>query len=401
MQVKYLILAPHLTYPLRNGGDLLIERKWSLFSRHVGRVDIIGMNVMRKYQDGQLVEEIFFCNQNRGKKSAGFRSVLKRSHYLLEKYMTPDYLAEARRALLTVRYDVLVCSLITTAWPIMNMGIELPSKVLIETQNDEIKWYRNIRLQSRRLPEKMSALISEQWLIKNLYKFEDCLFIHVSEDDDSGYRKILPKHKSIIIPVGTDEELPLDFDSKNDISIDTFALIFAGSLSTQINYDALRHFENRYYPAINDKYRNRINIIVAGSNPTSDIRAICSKNGWSLHENVSDEKMRDLYQQSLFSILPFSYVNGGKLKLLKSLSLGIPFLACASLSGQLDTDSYPCLISDKPEDWVMRIESAMSQGIDPEERSALIGLAKQYSWSRLAELMLEKLELQYRSDTPV
>jgi len=395
MQGRTLVLAPHLIYPLRNGGDLLIDRKWSKFSVHVGSVDILGMNVMRKYHDGQLVEEISFYNQNRSKRVAALRSVVRRSHYLLEKYMTPEYLAEVRRILLIEQYDMLVCSLISTAWPIIHMGIKLPGKMLIETQNDEIKWYHNIRIQSRSFPEKIAALVSQQWLKNNLYRFEDCLFIHVSEDDDSGYRKILPKHKSIIIPVGTDEEALLNFHNKSDKCVDTFALIFAGSLTTKINYDALKHFENKFYPSIKDKYCQRIMVVVAGSNPSVDIRTLCERNGWTLHENVSDEKLRELYEQSLFSILPFSYVNGGKLKLLKSLSLGIPFLASAPLSGQLDNVPFPCLISDEPDDWIRQIDSALNQGIGPKERATLIGLSKQYSWSRLAELMFDKLNLHY------
>ncbi|MSN25632.1 MAG: glycosyltransferase [Geobacter sp.] len=397
MQSGSLILAPHLTYPLRNGGDLLIDRKWSMFSKHVGSVDILGMNVLRRYNSGKLISEVSFSNQNRNKKVAAFRSIIKNSHYLLEKYMTPEYISEASNILFNGQYDLLVFSLITTAWPFTQMGLKLPDKLVIETQNDEIKWYRNIRIQSNNIPEKISALISEQWLRNNLHKLENHLFIHVSEEDDSGYRKVLPNHNSIVIPVGTDEEPLLSFKSTTDINCDSFALIFAGSLTTKINYDALKHFEKRFYPYIKDKFCNRIRVIVAGSNPSNDIRILCKKNSWVLHENVSDDKLHDLYQQSLFSILPFSYVNGGKLKLLKSLSLGIPFLASTPLSCQLNSIPFPCLISDEPEEWIRHIESALNQGIGAVNRAELIEIAKQYSWSRLAESMFDKFVLHFSS----
>ncbi|MCC6503780.1 MAG: hypothetical protein IT362_11695, partial [Deltaproteobacteria bacterium] len=37
-----LVIAPHLEYPTRNGGDLLIDRRWAEFSRYVPFVDIVG-----------------------------------------------------------------------------------------------------------------------------------------------------------------------------------------------------------------------------------------------------------------------------------------------------------------------------------------------------------------------
>lgn len=391
---RTLVLAPHLIYPLRNGGDLLIDRKWSMFSNHAGCVDILGMNVMRKYQDGQVVEEVRFGNKNRSKHIAALRTVIRNSHYLLEKYITPEYIEEACRTLVNEQYDVLVCSLITTAWAIKRMTIILPDKMLIETQNDEIKWYQNMRIQSRSLPEKISALISEQWVKNNLSKLKDCIFLHVSEDDDSGYRKILPEHKSIVIPVGTDEE-DLNFDINTEVNKDNIILIFSGSLATKINYDALSYFENKFYPTIKSKFRHRLKIIVVGSNPSEGIRTICKKNDWALHEDVSDDKLRELYHQSLFSILPFSYANGGKLKLLKSLSFGIPFLASSVLSGQMENIPPSCLISDDPEIWSNQIEIVLKSGLSIETRNLLIESANKYSWRRLANIMYEELNKIY------
>ena len=49
-----LVLAPHLEYPLRNGGDILIDKKWSRLSEYVRFVDIIGKNTITRYENGSL-----------------------------------------------------------------------------------------------------------------------------------------------------------------------------------------------------------------------------------------------------------------------------------------------------------------------------------------------------------
>ena len=47
-----LVLAPHLVYPLRHGADILIGRRWGMFSAHVPRVDIVGREAVHIFEGG-------------------------------------------------------------------------------------------------------------------------------------------------------------------------------------------------------------------------------------------------------------------------------------------------------------------------------------------------------------
>ena len=241
---KVLVLAPHLRYPCRNGGDILIDRKWSLYSRYAGQVDILSMSCYRSYVNGELRSEKPFENNNRSRLASALRTVLGCSHYLLQKNMTPEYCGRAISLVTSGEYDTLVCSLISTAWPLLVSGVALPARRIIETQNDEMKWYRGIQKQSKSSPEKLAAFLSERWLRKKLGSFSDWLLIHVSDEDRNGYNEVVGFHRSIVIPVGTDIE-SIDFSAKSPRDGDSVVLLFSGSLSNNMNRDALANFESR------------------------------------------------------------------------------------------------------------------------------------------------------------
>src|SRR5918992_2635495 len=79
-----LVLAPHLEYPVRNGGDILIDKKWSRLSEYVPYVDIIGKDTITRYESGRLVKSVHYTNTHVSRALAAFNTLAKRSHYLLE-----------------------------------------------------------------------------------------------------------------------------------------------------------------------------------------------------------------------------------------------------------------------------------------------------------------------------
>lgn len=393
---KVLVLAPHLCYPLRNGGDILIERKWSLYSKFVDQVDILSMCVHRSYINGELYREEPFNNNTRSRMSAALRTMLGCSHYLLQKNMTPEYCERAISLVSSGQYDTLVCSLITTAWPLLDSGAVLPARRIIETQNDEIKWYRGIRLQSKSLPEKLVAFLSERWLRHKLSLFSGWLLIHVSEEDEIGYNEVLATHRNIVVPVGTDVE-KIELSASTLCKDENVVLLFSGSLSNNMNRDALANFESRFFVPLKEKLGERLAIVVAGSNPSEDVYLRCARNNWQLKPDLTDIELKHEYLKATCSILPFGYSSGGKLKLFKSLAYGIPFLATTKVGSPLYGLPDICLYSDDPNMWVEAVENLSVSGVPLATRQKLVEIASQYSWDTLALTMAHKIEAQFGS----
>lgn len=390
---RVLVLAPHLLYPPRNGGDILIDRKWSIYSKYAVQVDILSMCTNRSYINGELYREEPFENRNRSRVTAALRTVFGCSHYLLQKNMTPGYCERAISLAASGQYDILVCSLISTAWPLLASGAALPEYCIIETQNDEMKWYRGIRQQSKSVPEKLAAFLSERWLRKKLHSFSDWLMIHVSEEDMIGYSEILGKHQSIIVPVGTDIET-VEFSGKNPGN-DGIVLLFSGSLSNNMNRDALANFESRFFVPLKEKFGEQLSIVVAGSNPSEYVCSLCKHNNWILKPDLSDEELNNEYLRATCSILPFKYSTGGKLKLLKSLAYGVPFLATTVVESPFAGLPDACVRSDDPTVWVQSLEHLTVTGLSTATQYQLVAAASQFSWNNLAQSMAEKIEAHF------
>ena len=387
-----LVLAPHLEYPLRNGADILIDRKWSQFSKYVPFVDIVGKNSVNRYENGQLVDRKLYENVDVSKKIAALKSILNQSHYLFERFITKSATHTVGAYLLKPEYQTVVFSFIYTA-AILKRTIESDGKLyLIETHNDELRWFTEFMKKSLKPGVLLTAFFSKRWLTRFLREHEhDFLYVHVSMTDRDGYLRLVPFHRSIVIPVGVKEE-NLDVCCLEEVGLfEKVRLLFVGSLSVETNFEALKFFGDKFFPILKENFENGLEILIAGSKPSAAVERLCRSMEWKLFCNVSDQELRHLYNISMFSILPFQYTTGGKLKLLESLSNGVPYLATPVLCNQIEKVSYPCLISGDPKEWLTHIRTIQKRGITENERMALIDYAKEYSWSSVAYNMYQSL----------
>jgi len=110
-----------------------------------------------------------------------------------------------------------------------------------------------------------------------------------------------------------------------------------GSLGVKINLDAIEFFKKDFYPLLKAGLGGDLEVLVVGSNPSDNVSRLCRDLGWMLYPDVSDEELTRLYRTSTFSILPFRYTTGSKLKLLQSLANGVPCLATLALRDQVES----------------------------------------------------------------
>ena len=387
-----LVLAPHLEYPLRNGADILIDRKWSQFSKYVPFVDIVGKNSVNRYENGQLVDRKLYENVDVSKKVAALKSIFNQSHYLFERFITNSVIRTVEAYLWKPEYQTVVFSFIYTA-AILKRTIENDKKLyLIETHNDELRWFSQFMKKSLNPGVLLTAFFSKRWLTRFLREHEhNFLYIHVSKTDRDGYLRVAPFHRSIVIPVGVEKE-NLDVRCLEEVGLfEKVRLLFVGSLSGETNFEALKFFGGKFFPILKENFGNGLEILIVGSKPSAAVKRLCGRMGWRLLGNVSDQELRYLYSICMFSILPFQYTTGGKLKLLKSLANGVPYLATPVLGDQIEKVSYLCLISGDPKEWLTHIGTIQKRGVTESERMALIDYAKEYSWSSMAYNMFQLL----------
>lgn len=380
---KIILLAPHLEYPPRNGGDIYIERLGCHLSAHRGSVFILGVNTLTRYEMGANISQNYFSNNLRTKPWAAIRTSAFKSHYLIEKFLTNTYRQKARELVLENPEAVIIYSLILSA------SLELTTKpAIIITQNDEITWFQNQFRFSNNPLQKLTARISENWTKKFLQKHtKDFVYAHITESDYQSYKHWIPEHDGFVVPAGV-------YITKlsNDMPWDGIVrLLFVGSLSVKTNYDALAYFQNRFWPVLKDEFKDKIEMTVLGSKPSAGVRQLCQREHWQLLPDASEEELQTQYGRATFAILPFLYTTGAKLKLLNALAAGLPVLATTNMKILPRQGFAPNLYSDEPQEWRSHLKKFMQQGISPELRTDCQAYVARYSWENIAAYMDKEL----------
>ncbi len=383
-----LVLAPHLTYPTRNGADILIDRRWEAYSSHVPKVDVIGKETISTFRDGRLQHRTSFVNRHRRKIWAALWTILRHSHYLLEKFLTPSYIRVARHHLEDETYGLVVFSYLCTATLYDRSGAKKRPYV-IETHNDDFKWFANMGNSTRNPLASYVASLSYKWTKNFLLKHsEDFVFLHVTEQDRQGYNEAAPEHRSLVASIGVDSPEAIPFRIPYD---GIPRLLFIGSLNTRMNEDALRHFADNFYSELMFSLDGKLCIAIVGSNPTVSIRHLCSEKKWNLYADVSEEELHYQFSQATCAILPFPYATGAKLKLLNSLAHGVPFLATSSVIIPDELSRFPCLVADNASAWATHIRRLMTES--PQQQTGkLLTRIKPYTWKTIAEQLADSLE---------
>lgn len=384
-----LLLAPHLRYPIRNGADLTQDGLAVQLSRHVPYVDMVAEHEIIRFIAGQIQSRTPYAGQMRSKPVAALKTILGRSHYLIERFLSPAFRAEALGRLREPIYGTVLFSYIETASLLAEAQPQDGRLHLVYTHNDQLAWFRELARQVSNPVGKWAARVSERWYAPFFERYgSDALFLYLTPADRDGHLAELPPHAHTVLPIGVD--VP-DKDLSALAPGGPVRLLFVGALSVGMNADALDHFAERYWPSVRGRLEERVEVIVVGSGPTDRIRARCAQEGWTLEADVSDERLAALYERAAFAVLPFPYATGAKLKLLGALAHGTPFLATEQVSGQLSEAPAPAVFSNDPEVWAAACERVLQDGLSVRVRTAMRDEAARHSWEAVVDRFVDAL----------
>lgn len=384
-----LVIAPHLVHPARMGSDISLERVARYLSLQAKHTDLISCDSVRRYEQGELVAETPLTNRLRSKPAAGIRTLLFRGHYFREKFNTPAIVAIVRKQLAAQSYGTVLASYLTTA-PMLPRA-QAGQRLLVWTHNDEFKWFRDLATTA---PSWLGRLVARQslyWLQRELPNLaRHATLVHVTDDDRAGFDRELPGHANLVVAVGTDIDVAPNWpERKLD---DPVVLSFVSSLAVQMAGDALRHFRSEIEPSLRRRFGFKLQVRVVGSSPSPAIQKLCAEGGWVLHSNVSDDDLARLLRESTFTILPFPYTNGIKLKLIRSLGSGVPFLSTRVCQPPGFVVPPGCCFDDDPQGWCTAIDALLERSDRRAMQQELLAIAQSYSWPAVVGRMAKAIE---------
>ena len=229
---------------------------------------------------------------------------------------------------------------------------------------------------------------------KRLLKIESSLnsYVHqvwvCSEDDKNEFCELNGGDLDVLlVPNGVDVELN---DFQEETREDAKRLIFCGGLDYYPNYDGLNWFLEEVYPGIRDVHDD-VTLTLVG-------KSMDKLNSSLLDESIKVEGFVDsvipYYRKSDISIVPLRIGSGTRLKILESMSLGIPIMSTSiGAKGIEHKNGHNILLEDDSDAMSNRINAVLS---DP---FLLAGLKKnarelveqKYDWIKIGKNIAAKL----------
>lgn len=379
---RVAFLAPHLEWPVRNGADRYVFELACALSMRVDGVTVVASSSILDFKEGRVCHERSATSSPRSKLAAGIRALILRSHYLMEKFVSPAYVKAATDLIIGEEYDWIVFSFPSST------GQDLLHRTgcvrLVLTHNDEFAWFEQRAHESGVLGQ-IAAKNSIRWLERFVTSVPDEVrFAHVNQSDALGWQERGLGGVQGIVPVGV--RMP-DAHAAEPVPASVPTALFVGSLGVQMNVDALFHFGQTYAPALRARVPSLV-VHLVGSNPSRRLLQFATSQGWRVSANVTDAELHAAIRSATVTILPFKNAVGAKLKLIESLAFGIPVLSTRSGAGALSELPAPSVVSDHAEAWANGIASIVASGVSDEEREAHRSIAANHSWARSAEALI-------------
>ncbi len=320
----------------------------------------------------------------------GLKAWLLRQHYNETKHCTRGWKQFVTPYLQDTKFNVVYVHFLFT-YPLL-ADLLKNHIFVIDTHNSEWGWYRSFRDSSRNPLIKQVcnfSLLRATEIMKMLPS--TAIMAHVSQSDSDVYQDLRPDITHLVVPNGGDIQIR---QSIPDYTIDRKRLLFFGSLHGKMSYDALKWFEDRFWPELKDVAQ----LVVAGANPCGPIRAMVQRNNWELRPNLTEEQVDHVFNEAHFSVMPFHYGEGSKLKFFDACVRGVPVLS--TISGACGQQGVPnfVTISEEPQHW--RQEVVKRVAMEPNWIDEVHRFGEVSTWKSIIGRILPVLESRVASHAP-
>lgn len=378
-RLNVLALAPTTTNPPMIGDAKRAHRIARALLRSGISTVYVGKNFV--FRSGETVES---SNQHfhLGRNLYGLKALLKGGHYNEQKHCTRRWLNYVRPFLEDEQFNLLYCHFVFTVPTILELVRGRP--MVVDTHNSEWQWYGSFATSTRNpLIRRVCKTSSRRASAIVEHLPSNVIMAHVSESDLNAYRERRPDLTHIVAPNGGDIECRVVHP---DYTASRKRLLFFASLHGKMSYDALKHFQDRFWSELKDVSE----VVVAGANPSRGVLRLCSNNGWTLQANLTEQQVTHIFEEAHFSILPFAYGAGSKLKFFDACARGVPVLSTiAGACGQASTPKF-VTISDDPTVWRQEIQGRKSLDADWIDQVHTFG--QEFSWEAIVARLIPVMQ---------
>jgi hypothetical protein len=377
-----LTVAPMCYYPPIEGASKRIIEVADALAGRGHRNTVLGKDFVYQAPVGPVRRLDPLARREWSRPLYGVEALLRLGHYNETKHCRRRWLDVMLRELEGIEFDILYIQFLY-AYPFFREYVR-GRPVLIDTANSEWQWYDRYAGSSVNPLVKLLCRTSK----KRADRIMEILpagtaLVHCSESDMADYRRSRPDLRHLHVPHGCRASTRKTFSRHDD---GPRRLLFFSSLSGKMNHDALAYFAESFWPALKDV----ATLTVAGSHPSRRVHDLCAARGWELRPNLPDDRVAAVFDAADFSILPYRYGVGGKLKLLEACGRGIPVLSTrAGACGQMELPRFVS-VTDSPAEWrSIVMGGGFDEGLVDAEVASFL---RKFRWSSVVDPLVEQLD---------
>ena len=359
---RLLFVNDHLPYPVDMGIDIRVTNLLENFSRRFV-VDLV-CRVGKKDNLDYISQTKQYCDHVEAFLAPNRRSSLHRFSYKLLFCLsyffkgTPNELyynnlsGIKNRILNLIRnnhYDILFFEY----WFWDKEVIQAGNGLKVVDTND-VQFQRELQIRekkSRTLYQPFIQYKMNQYMkmeLEHLNLFD--LMIVTNEEDKKTLHNYLGTEKEIeTFSTGTDT----DYFSPRKIETENDNLVFYGAMNNLMNRDGVLYLYQEIMPLIWDKKKN-VKLMVVGSNPPDEIRALASDPRITVTGYVQD--VRDFLAMGRVVVLPLRMEYGHRGRIFEVMAMGIPIVITPQgIKGMEIKDEEGVLIEESPQSFARAV----------------------------------------------
>lgn len=359
MKKKCLWVVPKAIFPVRDGARVANQAMIKSMRPHFEKIDLLMFNEsleeakqVELYQTELGVDHVFFIRK------ISFSSLAKKLLFFLKSFlMNPkepvttayfedkEIISKITEILNSNQYDTIIFDGLHPFRVFKNIKNIKKYELIYRAHNVESDlWVTAASKTNNSLFRK--ALL---WQAKKMQRLESKMIKKskavwcISEEDQKRFGDLNPsfKEKLALIPVGlTFKELEKTKAPDNKIQ-----LLFLGKMDWAPNKDGLKWLLEEVWPLIDHQ---KLELQIVGSGDSTWLRDLVKQPAITFFGFV--DSIDEFYAKSDFSIIPIRYGSGTRIKVIESISKGLPIISTEM--GVQGSGLVDYLKAETKEEWI-------------------------------------------------
>ncbi len=195
----------------------------------------------------------------------------------------------------------------------------------------------------------------------------------IANEDQKRFEVLTGLHNINHVPVGLDFLREKVF-MPSPLRSQKIKLLFVGKLDWAPNKDGLRWFLHEIWPFIN---HDKLELNIVGSGESSWVESFFAFPGIKFHGFVQD--LNELYRISDFSIIPIRFGSGTRIKVIESISKGVPVISTPMGVQGSGLEEGEFILATDAQQWINVLNTIEADLLNERAQKAFLKFEKTYS----------------------